>query len=312
MLGPQSPFACQPVPSVTSPAPVSTVISWWEATGSSLVCTEHFPTISLPQPVFAAWQTVFQGHFDFPVSPGYTVTVVQSTPSGASTSSPTTSIASASTIHTLTPVTGTTSESPEGQISTGQISTPTSDSAMSDSSSAPTSSSALPPSDTGAAKSMFSMANAIASSSGTSGTMGSNPQFPPSGSVSHPAPSPSQIGAAAHNSETVRIVAGVLVPLVVIALGIAAFIIYKRRQRAHDRREWERTHDEIAHAVRQVGAATPATVLAAGPPAWGDVKAVPDSDPLIDTGSGGTPAGSLGHPNGSDHALLSHSRESSA
>ncbi|KAF7370197.1 hypothetical protein MSAN_00650400 [Mycena sanguinolenta] len=71
-----------------------------------------------------------------------------------------------------------------------------------------------------------------ATSSTAVGATGSNPPTSPSSSLT--AISPLTIAAAAsHNTDkTARIVAGVLVPLVVIALGIAAFIIYKRRRRA--------------------------------------------------------------------------------
>jgi hypothetical protein len=45
----------------------------------------------------------------------------------------------------------------------------------------------------------------------------------------------------------------VVVPILFLALAGAAFVLYKRRQRARDRRAWERTHAAIADAVRQVG-----------------------------------------------------------
>ncbi|KAJ6592254.1 hypothetical protein DFH09DRAFT_1273363 [Mycena vulgaris] len=59
--------------------------------------------------------------------------------------------------------------------------------------------------------------------------------------------------AVAKAKSKVPIIAGVIVPLVFIIIGAVAFILYKRRQRARDRREWERTHEAIADAVRQVG-----------------------------------------------------------
>jgi len=48
------------------------------------------------------------------------------------------------------------------------------------------------------------------------------------------------------------IIAGVLVPLFFLLFGVAAFMAYKRRQKVRDRQEWERTHAEIADAVRNV------------------------------------------------------------
>jgi hypothetical protein len=101
----------------------------------------------------------------------------------------------------------------------------------------------------------------------------------------------------------------VVVPLVLIILGVVAFILYKRRQRARDRREWERTHEAIADAVRQVGTPAPAG-LPAWNPARGDVKEPFDGDtaPLFEK-SGGSLPGSLGN-SGTD--LLSHSRAPSS
>ncbi|KAJ7117437.1 hypothetical protein C8R44DRAFT_790718 [Mycena epipterygia] len=77
---------------------------------------------------------------------------------------------------------------------------------------------------------------------------------------SDPTASVSPVSASANSKNNrARIIAGVLVPLLLIILGIAGFILYKRRQRARDRREWERTHQEIAGAVREVGGSPPYT-----------------------------------------------------
>ncbi|KAJ6614170.1 hypothetical protein B0H10DRAFT_2046270 [Mycena sp. CBHHK59/15] len=58
------------------------------------------------------------------------------------------------------------------------------------------------------------------------------------------------------------IIAGVLVPVLVLLLATAALVLHRRRRRARDRREWERTHASIADAVRQVGG--PATLSGSG------------------------------------------------
>ncbi|KAF7370199.1 hypothetical protein MSAN_00650700 [Mycena sanguinolenta] len=297
----------------TAPPPEipSTVTSWWAATGSSLVCMTQPPgeTATLPPSIYTWWTDDGKWNFawasqvavtELPGVPGQVPSTTDSASGITVVSSVASSASLLSDVQTSTqPPAATIHFSPLPLSTTITFSPPSNSIGTSVSSSETTSSETT-----------------SASSSGALGTMRFDPQTSPSSSVSSPATSPPPIaGAASHNNnKTARIVAGVLVPLVVIALGIAAFIIYKRRQRVHDRREWERTHEEIADAVRQVGAATPAAVLAAGPPAWGDVKPVPDGDsraPLMDS-SGGTPPGSLGHLNGSDHALLSHSWESSA
>ncbi|KAF7370200.1 hypothetical protein MSAN_00650800 [Mycena sanguinolenta] len=288
----------------------SSVLSWWETTGSPLVCTEKVQTLSLPSTIYAWWLANAHGNSVFLASPGSTVTVTEMA-TAVSSSSGTPSIAPASTTPSLS--------LPASTISSNESPSTQAPESTDDSSPVPTTTNSISSLfDTTETATTTESSSRITSASFSVavGATESNQQMSLSSSL--PVTSPSAIaGAASHNNnKTARIVAGVLVPLVVIALGIAAFIIYKRRRRVHDRREWERTHQEIADAVRQVGAATPAAVLATGPPAWGDVKPVPDNDskaPLMDS-SGGTPPGSLGHPNGSDHALLSHShsRESSA
>ncbi|KAJ7717105.1 hypothetical protein DFH07DRAFT_346523 [Mycena maculata] len=67
-------------------------------------------------------------------------------------------------------------------------------------------------------------------------------------------PSPS---AARTKSATPFIVAGVIAPFILVGLAVTGVLLYKRRRRARDRREWERTHEEIADAVRQVGTPAP-------------------------------------------------------
>ncbi|KAJ7210425.1 hypothetical protein GGX14DRAFT_450653 [Mycena pura] len=67
--------------------------------------------------------------------------------------------------------------------------------------------------------------------------------------------SPSNILASTKSNKTSSIAAGVVVPIVALALAAAAVVLFKRRRRARDRLEWERTHKEIADAVRKAGAA---------------------------------------------------------
>ncbi|KAF7356209.1 hypothetical protein MVEN_00952300 [Mycena venus] len=153
---------------------------------------------------------------------------------------------------------------------------------------------------------------AVSSSSSvpaTDSVLGSHTEASPPPLSSTPTVSSSRPIAAKSNNKTTPIVVGVVIPLVLIVLGVVAFILYKRRQRARDRREWERTHEAIADAVRQVGA--PAAVgLPAWNPARGDVKEPLDGDaaPLFEE-SGGSLPGSLGH---SGTELLSHSRAPSS
>jgi hypothetical protein len=61
------------------------------------------------------------------------------------------------------------------------------------------------------------------------------------------------VAASTKSTNIAPIIAGVLVPLFVLLFGAAAFMAYKRRQKVRDRQEWERTHAEIADAVRNVG-----------------------------------------------------------
>ncbi|KAJ7181094.1 hypothetical protein C8R46DRAFT_1345245 [Mycena filopes] len=131
----------------------------------------------------------------------------------------------------------------------------------------------------------FSASSTPYTSDDTKPTTDSTP-VPPSGTFTPPsisapsAASPSVLTAAVSasalaspksgaggKSKTTPIIVGVLVPAVVLLLlGATAYLIFKRRQRARarDRREWERTHAEIAEVVRQVGG--PATIAV---PVWG-------------------------------------------
>ncbi|KAJ6475799.1 hypothetical protein C8R47DRAFT_1075951 [Mycena vitilis] len=117
---------------------------------------------------------------------------------------------------------------------------------------------------------------------------------PPSSTQS---PIPNAVGAT--RSKTVPIVVGVVVPVVLIGLAAAGVVLYKRRRRARDRREWERTHEAIADAVRQVGG--PAS-SAAALPAWS--RRDGEATPLFEK-SGGADSSSLGPKAGGD--FLSHS-----
>ncbi|KAF7356211.1 hypothetical protein MVEN_00952500 [Mycena venus] len=66
--------------------------------------------------------------------------------------------------------------------------------------------------------------------------------------------SDSVAAASTKSTNIAPIIAGVLVPLFFLLLfGAVAFMAYKRRQKVRDRQEWERTHAEIADAVRNVG-----------------------------------------------------------
>ncbi|KAF7370196.1 hypothetical protein MSAN_00650300 [Mycena sanguinolenta] len=74
---------------------------------------------------------------------------------------------------------------------------------------------------------------------------------------------------SSHSNSHISIIAGVVAPVCFIILAAIAFVLYKRRQRARDRREWERTHEAIADAVRQVGSPVPRSVAPyAGSGTW--------------------------------------------
>ncbi|KAJ7148410.1 hypothetical protein C8R43DRAFT_518181 [Mycena crocata] len=64
---------------------------------------------------------------------------------------------------------------------------------------------------------------------------------------------PIPVAAASNKSKNhTPIIAGVIAPVAFLVLIAAGVLMYKRRQRSRDRREWERTHAAIANAVRQV------------------------------------------------------------
>ncbi|KAK7008270.1 hypothetical protein R3P38DRAFT_3025266 [Favolaschia claudopus] len=110
------------------------------------------------------------------------------------------------------------------------------------------------------------------------GSDGDTVTYSPSSSSEIPPVSTPQSPIAAasrHKNKTASIIAGVLVPLFLLALCATAFIIHKRRRRARDRREWERTHAEIADAVREMHGEVPSAV-APWSMARVDVKAPPD------------------------------------
>ncbi|KAJ6582077.1 hypothetical protein B0H19DRAFT_523714 [Mycena capillaripes] len=109
-------------------------------------------------------------------------------------------------------------------------------------------------------------------SSGASSMSGNttSPPSPPSTSGLN-----GSLSTNSHNANTVAIVAGVVAPLVLIILAAAGFLLYRRRRRARDRREWERTHAEIADAVRYIGASPES-----GMPTWRR-RRDEDGDPLF-------------------------------
>ncbi|KAJ7742798.1 hypothetical protein B0H16DRAFT_1018274 [Mycena metata] len=117
-----------------------------------------------------------------------------------------------------------------------------------------------------------------AAGAAASHTAPSNPQFSTygaasletfpvtKGDLSPPAPSASALSsspsiataASAKGTHIGAIIVGVIVPLFALLLALAAFAAYKRRKSLCDRRQWERTHAEIADAVAKVGG--PATI----------------------------------------------------
>ncbi|KAJ7148409.1 hypothetical protein C8R43DRAFT_1236846 [Mycena crocata] len=82
--------------------------------------------------------------------------------------------------------------------------------------------------------------------------------LPQSTSNATPAVTHPPVAASRKPKNNTPIIAGVIAPVVFIALVAAGVLLYRRRQRSRDRREWERTHEAIADAVRQVN--DPATL----------------------------------------------------
>ncbi|KAF7308215.1 hypothetical protein HMN09_00669400 [Mycena chlorophos] len=81
--------------------------------------------------------------------------------------------------------------------------------------------------------------------------------FVPTGVFTTPAPSSTSnstdttsLIASKSSSKTTEIAAGVIAPLALLGLVVIAIIMHKRRRRAQDRRQWEKTHESIADAVR--------------------------------------------------------------
>ncbi|KAJ6480920.1 hypothetical protein C8R45DRAFT_318109 [Mycena sanguinolenta] len=95
-----------------------------------------------------------------------------------------------------------------------------------------------------------------------------SPDGPTSNEVSS-SPTSISVLSSPHSSSHVPIIAGVVAPVCLIIIAAIALVLYKRRQRARDRREWERTHEAIADAVRQVGSPVPRSVAPyAGSGTW--------------------------------------------
>ncbi|KAJ7899368.1 hypothetical protein B0H13DRAFT_2030918 [Mycena leptocephala] len=124
---------------------------------------------------------------------------------------------------------------------------------------------------------------------------------PPSTSDDSPGPTPSNFAPVASPSATaaafastksnheVPIIASVVGAAVLIIVGLIGFCLRKRQRRARDRREWERTHEAIADAVRQVGSPDPMRAISpyGGSDAWSHLNLSKGSgdtvtDPFVD------------------------------
>ncbi|KAJ7181093.1 hypothetical protein C8R46DRAFT_1345244 [Mycena filopes] len=103
------------------------------------------------------------------------------------------------------------------------------------------------------------------------------PAPPTDSPAQFPAPTPSsssssQVLSSTNSNHRVPIIAGVVAPVALLALAGAAWVLFRRRQRTRDRREWERTHASIADAVRQVASPGPAASMGgAGAARWSDL-----------------------------------------
>ncbi|CAK5283377.1 unnamed protein product [Mycena citricolor] len=110
-------------------------------------------------------------------------------------------------------------------------------------------------------------------------------------SSSPSSPSSSSSSPLAGNTSTHRksIIIGIVVALLVAVVGaVAGWALYKRFRRRRDRRAWERTHREIADAVRQVNTPAPGATGTL-PPSRGTSRASSacaqsgeDVDPFVD------------------------------
>ncbi|KAJ7902532.1 hypothetical protein B0H14DRAFT_2666539 [Mycena olivaceomarginata] len=103
-------------------------------------------------------------------------------------------------------------------------------------------------------------------------------QVSPSESVAH------AVLAASHSNHQVPIIAGVVAPVCLLILAAVGVMLCKRRRRARDRREWERTHESIADAVRQVASPIPRSITPyAGSGAWNHLASAKSSGDTVGT-----------------------------
>ncbi|KAJ7320868.1 hypothetical protein DFH08DRAFT_890420 [Mycena albidolilacea] len=90
--------------------------------------------------------------------------------------------------------------------------------------------------------------------------------------------------AASHSNHQVPIIAGVVAPVCLLTLAAVGVMLCKRRRRARDRREWERTHESIADAVRQVASPIPRSITPyAGSGAWNHLASAKSSGDTVGT-----------------------------
>ncbi|KAJ7320869.1 hypothetical protein DFH08DRAFT_388419 [Mycena albidolilacea] len=269
------------------------VKEWWVATG----CAEfwqHQLTITLPPPVYSWWEATGSSQFASAATkevPGLVFTgsldpVLQTTSTGQTTTSTSSSgVGVGTTVPDSTPITTSNSE-PTSIPKTSPNVSPHPSTTMN-----PNSTTTIAPTKTRSGSGSASRAAGVVFATPSTPSDAGNTAL--TTAVSSPTvsstPSQTQINAShIHSGKNARVVAGVVTPLVLLLLLAAALALYKRRRRARDRREWERTHEAIADAVRQVGG-TPAAPWS---PPRGDVKGPleGDSAPLFEK-SVGTPPG---------------------
>ncbi|KAF7309090.1 hypothetical protein MKEN_01110900 [Mycena kentingensis (nom. inval.)] len=129
-----------------------------------------------------------------------------------------------------------------------------------------------------------------ASASAASSTGGGSSQ-----NASSPNPATTTTSSDPRNKQSI-IIGVVVSAIAVLLLLAAALFLYKRHKRARDRRAWERTHEEIASVVREVGGPARMSGL------W--MKVVrPNKRVRAGAGGPGTPVGTLrdkGRPLGED------------